>query len=320
MDSCPECKNKSFHKDDNNGISRRDFIRTSAIALGSVAVSQHLLAAKQPAEPVIDIHQHILYMDRPDDVLIAHQRTMGITTSVLMPSGDRGPGHTGGSGEHEGVVALSRKYPGEYVFFANEISDKPDAPKVIEKQLKAGAIGIGEQKFHVDCDSEYIVKVAEVAREYNVPIIMHFQYGMYNMHVERFYKILEKFPTVNFVGHSMEWWAVIDKNADQSNNYPLSPVTPGGIVDRYLTDYPNCYADISAGSGYNAIIRDEDHFRAFMTRHQDKLVFGSDCSEGTGKIPWCIGARTLAVVRRIAPSKAIERKILYENSKKLLKI
>ena len=115
-------------------------------------------------------------------------------------------------------------------------------------------------------------------------------------------------------------WGNIDKTYDQTNSYPRGSVTPGGITDRYLSEYPNCYADLSAGSGYNAITRDEDHYRQFLIRHQDKLVFGSDCSESTGTRPECVGANILAAIRRLAPNKAIERKILYENAKRLLKL
>jgi len=43
--------------------------------------------------------------------------------------------------------------------------------------------------------------------------------------------------------------------------------------------------DLSAGSGLNAMQRDEDHAREFLERHQDRLLYGSDCSDriGTGK-------------------------------------
>src|SRR4030095_13353670 len=98
------------------------------------------VAAAPAKELLIDVHQHVQYSGRSDDALVAHQRTLGVTTTVLMPSGDRGGEHKGGSGEHDAVVALARKYPGEWVFFANEITDHPDAPKIIERQLRAGAI------------------------------------------------------------------------------------------------------------------------------------------------------------------------------------
>src|SRR5262245_11054824 len=131
--------------------SRREILAASTVFL----FSGRLLAQSSSStrEPVIDIHQHIVYNDRTVEQLIAHQRTMGVTTSVLMPTGNRGAGHPGGSGDHEAVLELCRTHPGEFVFFANEISDHAEAAKIIERQLRRGAIGIGEQKFRVDCDS-----------------------------------------------------------------------------------------------------------------------------------------------------------------------
>ncbi len=96
-------------------------------------------------------------------------------------------------------------------------------------------------------------------------------------------------------------------------------MTPGGITDRYLSDYPNMYGDLSAGSGLNALKRDEDHARDFLERHQDKLIYGSDCNDLLGRIPGCQGADTIATLRRLAPTKKIERKLLYKNAKKVFK-
>ena len=299
--------------------TRREFLRHSGWLLAAAPFSDALAAATM-AEPIIDVHQHVQYSGRGDDVLVKHQRTLGVTTSVLMPSGDRGEGHKGGSGEHAAVVALCRAHPGEFVFFANEITDHPDAVKNIERQLRGGAIGIGEQKFRVECDSPHLWRIAEIAREFDVPMLMHFQHEVYNRNIERFHRTLEKFPTVKFIGHAQAWWAHIDKNHTPGRSYPTGPVTAGGITDRYLTDYPNCYADLSAGSGNNAIVRDEEHYRGFIARHKTKLMYGSDCSEGTGVAPACFAARTLAAIRRLSPSKDVERMILYGIAKMLLKL
>ena len=114
-------------------------------------------------------------------------------------------------------------------------------------------------------------EVAEVAQEFKVPVLLHFQHNVYNFHIERFHKILEKFPKVNFIGHAQTWWSNIDKNSDQKTMYPLGKVVPGGITDRLLTDYPNMFGDLSAGSGLNALNRDQDFTRDFLARHQDKL-------------------------------------------------
>jgi predicted TIM-barrel fold metal-dependent hydrolase len=144
---------------------------------------------------------------------------------------------------------------------------------------------------------------------------------MYNYGFERFHKMLEKYPRVAFIGHAQTWWANIDRNQrDQTVLYPKGPVTPGGLTDRYLSDYPNMYGDLSAGSGLNALTRDEDFVRDFVSRHRDKLVFGSDCNDRDGGGADCLGARIIAAVRRLAPDHAVERQLLHDNAKKLFRL
>ena len=50
---------------------------------------------------------------------------MGIAKSVLLPAGSSG-GLEAGAGGNDTVVAISKAYPGEYVFFANELPDIPE--------------------------------------------------------------------------------------------------------------------------------------------------------------------------------------------------
>ena len=309
--------------------SRRKFLTAAATGLCAAPLSS--FTAETAPERIIDIHQHTRYTGRTDQQLFAHQRAMGVTQTILLPAGrevSRPSTHDGKSnglaaqcGGNETVVAFAQEHPQEFVFGANEVVDLPGARAEIEKYLKRGAVIIGEQKFSVPCDSQYIEMIAGLAQEFNVPILQHFQHETYNLGFERFHKILEKFPKVNFIGHAQTWWANIDKNhTDQKLLYPLTPVTPGGITDRYLSDYSNLFGDLSAGSGLNSMIRDEDHAREFLARHQDKLLYGSDCTDTIGRGPGCQGAQTIATVRRLAPSKAIERKLLYENSKKLFRL
>ena len=288
-------------------LSRRGFL---AIA-GAAAV--------HAADPVIDIHQHTPYSGRTADQLVAHQRTMGITKTVLLPAGSKYE-LAAGAGGNETVIELARRYPDEYRFFANELPDIPETRKVIEKYLKAGAIGIGEQKFHVECDSKAMQLVAEIAQHHRVPVLMHFEHGNYNLGFERFYKLVERFPKVTFIGHAQTWWGNIDKNHRQEVMYPKGPVTPGGITDRLLSDYPNVYGDLSAGSGLNALARDEDHARDFLKRHQDRLIYGSDCSDHDGAGQGCSGSQQLAAVRRLAPDERAIRKMLSLNAARVMRV
>ena len=302
----------------NHLYRRREFLGTTATLLAGTLVGQ---AADLPAapEPIIDIHQHTNYSGRTNDQLIAHQKAMGITTTILLPAG-RLYGLAAQCGGNQTVVDLAKEHTGEYLFFANEITDDPGARAEIRKYLDKGAIGIGEQKFEVAADSIAMNRIAELAQEFRVPILLHFQEGTYNSGLDRFHFILDKFPRVRFLAHAQTTWANIDKNYDGKSLYPTGKVTPGGITDRFLTDYPNFYADMSAGSGLNALLRDEEHTVGFLRRHQDKILYGSDCNDVIGRGPGCQGAQTIAAIRRLASSKEIERKILYGNAKKMFRL
>jgi predicted TIM-barrel fold metal-dependent hydrolase len=277
--------------------------------------------ASRAAEPeyIIDIHQHTVYGQRDGEQLVVHQRAMGVKRTVLLPVGTR-PGLAPGAGGNQSAVDLARKYPAEFVFFANAAPDNPQARREIEKFLKAGALGIGEQKYAFECDSAPMQDIYAIAQDHQVPVLLHFQHGAFNMGIERFYKMVEKFPQAKFIGHAQTWWGNIDRKHDPSVMYPKGPVTPGGITDRLLSDYPNVYADSSAGSGLNALLRDEDHARAFLDRHQDKIMFGSDCSDSVGSGSACSGSQCIAALKRLAPSGEIARKIFRLNAVRILKI
>jgi predicted TIM-barrel fold metal-dependent hydrolase len=323
-------------------MTRRQFLATTALAVGGVGLSAP--AAEGAPEPIIDIHQHVNYGGKRDKdwkqiapgrttaQLLQHQHNMGVTRTILLPAGQwclrasthegRSCGLEGTCAPNEDCAALARAYPDQFYFAANEVPDLENAPKVIEEYLKKGAVAIAEQKFGVECDSPQMQELYRLAADYKVPILMHWQYGTYNYGYDRFPKMLAKFPRTTFVGHAQTFWAHIDKNCkdDAKSLYPKGKVTAGGWTDLYLTDYPNFVGDLSAGSGNNALLRDPEHARGFFERHQDQLVYGSDCVDNVGHGPACSGWSTLQAVRQLSPSKAIERKLLYENAKRIYRL
>lgn len=315
-----------------HALNRRDWIRGS-LAAGAAIVGERWADAAEPAaEPIIDVHQHVNFHGRADELLLHHQRTMGVTKTILLPAGSRverpstndgkwnGLGGAKVSGNEE-AVAIARQYPREFYYGVNEVTDLPEARQVIEYYLKQGAVIIGEQKFKVECDSAASRILYDLAADYGVPILLHFQHNAFNLGLERFHTMLEKHPRTQFIGHAQTWWANVDKNhADQKILYPKGPVVAGGLTDRYLCDYSNMFADMSAGSGLNALLRDEPHAIEFLDRHQDKILFGSDCKDGIGHGSECSGSQTIAAIRKLAKSKSIERKILFDNANKLFRL
>ena len=319
--------------------SRRIFIKQTFAAATGAAIASGAVAA-MPAnicthntvdEPVIDIHQHTQYSGRNDETFLAHQKLMGISTTILLPAGssvNSASTHEGvsngleaGAGGNESCYRFAMAHPQEYTFGACEVPDLANATAEIEKYLKLGAKVIGELKFGLECDAPAMQKIYKLAEAYNVPVLMHWQFRRYNYGFERFHTMLRKFPKVNFLGHAQTWWANVDKNhKDQSVLYPTGKVTDGGITERLLSDYPNMYADMSAGSGLNFFTRDEDYAKEFLKRHQDKLIYGSDCSDHAGTGKECQGAQTIATIRRLSSSKALERKFFYSNAKRVFNL
>jgi hypothetical protein len=128
---------------------------------------------------------------------------------------------------------------------------------------------------------------------------------------------------VNFIGHAQTWWGNISADLNPVELYPKGPVKTGGLTDRLLSNYPNIYGDLSAGSGLNALTRDSDFAAGFVERHARKLIWGSDCDcrDGMGggiKSGRCLAEQSLAALHKLVPDRARLRRILYENGAELL--
>ena len=123
-------------------ITRRNFIAGTSLLLAGAALKAKGFALV-PAEPIIDIHQHTDYHGLTTEQLISHQRTMGITTTILLPSGHPVSYRSTHYGVSNGLQAkataneacykVSQMYPKEFLFGANEVPDVPGAIQEIEK-------------------------------------------------------------------------------------------------------------------------------------------------------------------------------------------
>ena len=183
-----------------NQLSRRAFV-TSTVALAAGCATTRKPDDVDP-NAIIDIHQHTNYSGRSDEQLLSHQSHMGVTITLLLPAGHPVSTDTTHNGKSNGLAAecgpnetcyrIAQEDPTHYRFYANEVPDVDGARQEIEKYLKLGAVGIGEQKFNVDVESKPIEMVIDLAKEYRVPVLMHFQHGMYNHGYDRFHRVLAK--------------------------------------------------------------------------------------------------------------------------------
>src|SRR5687768_12842087 len=114
-------------------VSRRAFLAAATIAVGCQSSRRDPATRPISRDGIIDLHQHTNYTGRPDDVLIAHQKEMGIALTILLPAGSiqrrasthfgRSNGLAAATGGNDSCLALVQKYPDRFRFFANEVPD-----------------------------------------------------------------------------------------------------------------------------------------------------------------------------------------------------
>ena len=126
-------------------------------------------------------------------------------------------------------------------------------------------------------------------------------------------RCLKEFPNVTFVGHGPAFWTAISAD-DPRAGYPKEPIKPGGAVDRLLAEYGNLYADLSAGSGYNAMTRDPDFTMGFIERHWRKLLWGTDIVYVNSELPHVEWMKTIDV------SDEVREAIATDNARRVLGI
>ena len=208
--------------------------------------------------PVLDTHLHL----RPNaDACYTHMQGCGVTNAVLL---------TRAADEDRAKAEMERR-PGHFVRSVATDPTPPGADQVLRDALKAGAVSIGEMKFHVALNSPEMRRVYDVAAEMNVPVMMHIQEfphfpgeTPYNTGYPQFDKVLRAHPRTKFIGHGDLFWAHISADVPTDRGYPGGPIKPGGLTDRFLSDFPNLYGDMSANSGNNALSRDTGYSREFV--------------------------------------------------------
>ena len=137
------------------------------------------------------------------------------------------------------------------------------------------------------------------------PVFQPLWYGGTVAALER---ALQACPDTIFIGHAPGFWREISGDADAApSQYPTGPVTPGGRLHRLLDTYPNLWADLSAGSGRQALSRDPAHALQFITRYADRLLFGRDY----------YGTELHTFLQTLPLSAAVVEKIYWQNAERL---
>jgi predicted TIM-barrel fold metal-dependent hydrolase len=300
-----------------NSIGRRAFLQ-SAIAVAAATRLRGQATVSEWGGPVLDVHLHLR---QNADGNYHHIEGAGVSRAVLLSGA--------ASGAH--AKELMAAYPGRFVWFGGADVTQPDAIDRLRAALDEGAIGLGEMKSRVEAAGPEMQRVYALAAERNVPVTIHFQevtqpgsVGLYNTGLKKFDAMLKAYPKTKFFGHADAFWANVSADYAEDTAYPTGKIKPGGVTDRLLSDFPNLYADMSANSCNNFLTRDPEFAAAFLVRHQDKLIFGSDCGclDGRGggaANNRCVARATLTALKDLA-SPAVFRKITWENGTRLLQL
>ena len=252
---------------------------------------------------IIDVHTHITYHRFPEfvqklnrkeftaEILLKRMDMEGINKSVVLPlTNPENTDYIGVAGNME-VIEAARKYPDRLIAFCNvdpramRNSPKADLSKVLKVYKEMGCRGVGEVCANIYFNDERAMNLFYHCGECEMPVIFHVAgriggiYGLVDdMHLPRLEKVLKEFPKTIFIAHGPAFWSEIGEYIDEKerDHYPKGKIEKPGSVPKLLRKYPNLYGDLSAGSGYNAISRDDDFGYKFLEEFNEKLLFGTD--------------------------------------------
>lgn len=303
--------------------------------------------------PVLDMHFHC--RETPEACL-QHLDGAGITMANLLTNASAEP-QFGGPGKQLEVAGLTiGRYLGRFFLFTSADDTRPDVVEILKRTAAAGTRGFGELSvFNMAIDGPEMGRIYDLAAEMQVPVLMHYQdyspdashafqppVGFTRPQFARLVNALKNHPKTIFIGHGPAFWGNLGPEG-YSLNYPSGPIKPGGLTQSFLDEYPNLYGGLDAASGINALYRDPEFSKAFLVKHQNKLMFGSDCGctdghggggrygapppSGTkGLSPFitlvagkCLARVQLAQLKQLA-SPEVFRKITWENGLTLVRL
>lgn len=311
-------------------MQRREFHRRLAAATfstcGFTARSAEGADAKYPPVPFFDIHTHIGQAANHTPPLSAEEllRWMDahdVAEAAVLPLAS--PESSAYLITPDFVLAATKPYRDRLIPFCS-IDPRTDYSggerglrAMVKRYVDEGCRGFGEHKPGVAIDDPRNMKLYAACAEFKLPVLVHLD-NFRNMDapgLPGFAKVLEAFPTVNFLGHAMGWWASITGGVTQEEfgrSPRPSPVASGGAIDALMDKYPNIYGDLSASTGAAAIRRDMKFGREFVIRRADRLVFGTDFHFPGQQIP------QFDLYRELDLPLDVARKIFRDNARRLL--
>ena len=292
----------------------------------------------------IDIHSHTRLMGgpprfhltnlpyaNPDELWEGYQR-IGVERAILLPRGNPECAYSIQSNEE--VLYLATKYP--FIPFCNMdprgMTNSVTAPfeRLFKYYRDKGCKGVGEVACNMLVGDPLVQAMFAGAEAADMPVTIHMspyighKYGLVdNAGLPQLEATLQRFPKLKIFGHSQTFWSEMAANPSITDRmgYPKGKIQEEGRVPQLLRKYEFLYGDLSAGSGFNALMRDREYAAKFLTEFQDKLLFGTDIAAPKGYMDEALLtlANFLLDLRKTGEiSETVFQKVARENAIRIL--
>lgn len=187
-------------------------------------------------------------------------------------------------------LAYAEQAPARFILGFAPDPRRPQAVDHLQAAMDTYGVRVyGELKLRMAYDNPDALRMFRFCGEKGLPVIVHIDYELpavspfprpnwwYGGGIDALARALAACPDTIFLGHAPGFWAHIsgDDRFDKEA-YPGGKVLPGGKLISLLHQYGNLYCDISAGSGCNALARDPEFARMFLSEFQDRILYGRD--------------------------------------------
>ena len=301
---------------------------------------------------LIDIHTHAYRVKMPFVAafctlpeLLHKMQELGIDKSVVMPIVSPEiyiPQNT------EDIIDMAREYPDKIIPFCNidprSLSNSPFAKfeNLMEFYKEKGCKGVGEVMPNMRMDDPKVQNLFRAAEKVGFSVTpdgsdqLDGDFGLYDEPgLPALELSLRRFPNLIIFGHGPVFWAEIAKlETPGERSVPFRfldegqvggglpnrglPIKEEGVVAKLLRRYKNLHCDLSDGTAYNALTRDEDYISEFIKEFSDRMYFGTDTCSPSQPIP-LIGKLKEWLDRGVI-TKTAYNQITHENAMRLLNL
>lgn len=250
---------------------------------------------------IIDAHNHPDWHKHNLDKFIENMATYNIDKTWLLswecPEDEYDPAYNNVMlRDASGPVPFARclhykeHAPDKFILGFAPDPRRPDAIDRLHAAIDIyGVQTYGELKLRMLYDNPDALRMFRFCGDKGLPVTVHLDYEFdtgrtyprpnwwYGGPIEAFERAVRACPETTFIGHAPGFWAHIsgDDQFDKAG-YPKGSVAPDGKLLAMFRQYPNLYADLSAGSAHNALSRDPAFGKDFVLEFQDRLLYGRD--------------------------------------------